>query len=305
MRRVLNEMRDAARFFLLPFLLALLPHRACTKIVAALAARPWFFEAEAQASLAAARRFISIPDETRWLRDYRLIRFTDEVDLFLSLLRGDKWLARHVSVKGSWPADKSFVTTTFHWGNGIWALRSLRNAGAKMTAVLGKMERSAFPGQTVRYWYVLLRQWETERIIAGGARSPGSAVRQLISALRAGFAIGLVFDVPVHAGTKSLSGKLFGRNAHFARGLARIAVVEAKPVLLFISCVDPQSGKREIWIDPPQRFTNETELGKHLAQRLQYAVELRSTAWHRWYEVDAFIDATAQTESNSGNRIAA
>jgi hypothetical protein len=290
MQRFLNELRDFVHYFLLPFSLALLPRRACIAIVRAIAAKPWFYEAEAQASLAAARRFIAIPDEATWLRDYRLIRFTDDIDLFLSLLHSDKWIARHVSLKGTWPTDKSFVTTTFHWGNGIWALRSLRSAGVTMTAVIGTFNQASFKNQTLRYWCVRLRQWETARVIGGGVISPRNIARQLILVLRAGFSIGVVFDIPAQAGVKCLSGKLFGRNARFARGLARIAVAESKPVVLFFSCADPQTGMRDIWIDPPTRFNNDTELGEHLAQRLQFAIEFRPAAWHQWYAVDAFVD---------------
>ena len=290
MQRVLNELRDLVRYFLLPFLLALLPRRACTKLVRAISARPWFYETEAQASLAGARRFIAIADEAKWLRDYRLIRFTDDIDLFLSLLHSDKWMARHVCLKGVWPVEKSFVTTTFHWGNGIWALRSLRTAGVTMTAVIGIFNQASFKNQMFRYWYARLRQFETARVIGGGVISPRNIARQLILILRAGRSIGVVFDVPAHAGAKCLSGKLFGRNARFARGLARIAVAESKPVVLFFSCVDPQTGMREIWIDQPAHFKNDTELGEHLAQRLQFAIEFRPAAWHQWYAVDGFLD---------------
>jgi phosphatidylinositol dimannoside acyltransferase len=305
MARFLREMRDFARYFFLPMLVAVLPRRAGAAFASAIARRPWFYEDEAHTSLAAARRFIAIGDEQRWMHEYCLIRFTDDVDLYQSILRNDRWMSRHLTIEGAWPQDKSFVAITFHWGGGIWALRSLRQAGVTISGLALSVDRAAFHNRAVRYWYARLRNWQTARVIGGGLNFTGNAVRRLIEALRSGLSICGLFDVPPQPAEKCLSGRLLGHAAHFPRGLARIAVIEAKPVVVFFSSVDSQTGKQQLWIDPPLRFDDETRLGQHLISRLQAAVELRPAAWHHWAAMDAFVAAQTNPESMADRPLAA
>jgi hypothetical protein len=283
-----ENMRDLAGLFVLPFMIALLPWPLGKVLAVFVARRPWFYHEEAVASLAMARPQLPISDDTRWLYEYRLVRLMDDVDLYLWILRGDSWLRRNVLLKGKWPAEKSFVSVTFHWGGGIWALRSMRDAGVVVSGLAVSLERKVFKGAWVRYWYMRLRNRETAKIIGGGLNFTGSAARQLYNALRADLAVCGLFDVPGSNPDKDITVRFFGRESVFPRGLAHIAVQYKKQVVVFYAGVDPSTLQHVVYVEDAQRFDDEATLTQHLALRLQNAVELRSSAWHHWALLDRF-----------------
>lgn len=285
---MIENLRDLAGLFVLPFLIALLPWPLGKVLAVYVARRPWFHYAEAVASLAVARQQLPISDDTRWLYEYRLIRLLDDVDLYLWILRGDAWLKRNVLLQGKWPQERSFVSVTFHWGGGIWALRSMRDAGVVVSGLALSLERKVFKGAWVRYWYMRLRNHETAKIIGGGLNFTGSAARQLHHALRADLTVCGLFDVPGSNPDKDIKVRFFGREAAFPRGFAHIAVKFKKRVVVFYAGVDPSTLQHVVNVEDAQRFDDEAALAQHLALRLQNAIELRSSAWHHWLLLDRF-----------------
>ncbi|MDQ3025081.1 MAG: hypothetical protein M3R58_01045 [Pseudomonadota bacterium] len=287
-RLIKTNLRDFAGLFLLPFLIALLPWSLGKRLAVSISRRPWLYHGEAQTALRVARTYIPVADEAQWLYEYRLIRFFDDIDLYLWILRGNAWLRKRVTLDGSWPSEKSFVSITFHWGGGIWAACSMREAGVTISAVALALERADYGNAWVRYWYGRLRTRETARIMGGGLNFTGSAVRPLIKALAAGYTVFGLFDVPAQNSVKETAAVLFGRRAQFPRGLARIAVKQKKPVAVFLSGIDPVSLRHVITIDAPVHFEDENALTRHIAQRLEHAITYRPSAWHHWQLLDGF-----------------
>ncbi len=283
------NLRDFAGLFVFPCLLALLPWGVSLRLAALIARRAWFHGPEAEAALAQARCYLEVADEARWLYEYRLVRLMDDVDLYLWILHGDRWLERRVSLNGTWPQRQSFVAVTFHWGGGIWALRSMRAAGVKISGLALSLERAAFAGAAVRYWYARLRNRETAKIIGGGLNFTGDAARQLIRALHMRLTVCGLFDVPAQASWKDVPAQFLGRTARFPRGLARIAARHGTPVVVFFAAFDPLDCRHKIWVDQAIEIEDETALVQHLSARLEYAIRMQSSAWHHWALVPQFF----------------
>jgi Bacterial lipid A biosynthesis acyltransferase len=272
---------DLAARFLWPALVALLPRKAGKRVAFWVADHTNAYLAEAKSSLESAKQFLSISDEQTWMRDQRFVRLIDDVDLFSSLIHSADWFRTHARIDGAWPAG-GFIAVTFHWGNGLWVPRMLHDAGRPLTGLTADLRREHYANAPVRYWYAALRNREVRRVTGGALHYVGDSIRALVAALRREKPVCVLFDVPVMAGWKFNRTILFGRAVAFPRGIARLAVKEKKPVVLFLSCVDPDTGEQSIAIDAPVLFADEQSLTDHLARRLEAAIRSRSYAWHHW-----------------------
>jgi hypothetical protein len=285
--------RDAAELFFLPLLAALLPWPAAFRVIRLLARRAWFYEADARAAIEVARTRLAVSGEADWITRYCFARLMDHVDLYLSLTRSRAWLEQRLIRHGEWPRKTPFIGMTFHWGGGMFALRSMQYAAGPFAGVALTLDKAAFRGRPLLYAYVRLRNFETARAIGGGLNFTGGAARQFVAALQSGVSICGLFDVPPLPNVKSRAAKFLGAKVLFPTGAVRLAVAHRVPLVIFRSMVDPESGKREIWIEPPAAEFNETWLFERAVKSLEEAVRAQPSAWHMWGMLDALENAAA------------
>lgn len=220
-----------------------------------------------------------------------MVKLVDHADLYLSLFRSDGWLRRHVTVTGDWPqGDVPFIAITFHWGAGMWAFRHMRAQGRKVSGLAKGVEKDAFAGSLLCYWYAKLRLFEVTR--AGGndlALSGKNSLYDMRNKLRKGSCIVGLMDVPVGMSKNFMTASLLGETAYFPRGLLHLAVNSNVPVVFYSMGLDRQNGRRNLIISPPLQFNNEEELLEILASRLNELIDTDSPAWHQWGGIQNFF----------------
>ena len=291
MNRVWVAGRDFLELFFWPLSIAMLPWPIGFRVARFVARRRWFFEDSARAALGAAKSRLQVRDDADWLYRYRFTRLMDHADLYLSLTRSRAWMEKCFVRHGEWPAQKPVIGMTFHWGNGLFALRSLKYSTGPFAGVALAVDKALFRGRPVQYAYVKLRNWETARAIGGGLNYTGGAARRFAAALRAGTSICGLFDVPPAPLVKARKADFLGGTAWFPRGAVRLAVAHRVSLVIFRSTVDPTSGKREIWIESPAAATDETVLFERAVRNLEEAVKMQPAAWHLWGALNAFSEA--------------
>ena len=287
--------RDAAELFVWPMLAALLPWPVAFRMIRMIARRAWFYETDARTAFETARTRLGANDEDDWVTRYCFMRLMDHVDLYLSLTRGGSCLEKRLIRHGEWPGDRPFVGMTFHWGGGIFALRSMRLATGPVAGVAIVLDKAAYRGRPLLYAYLRLRNFETARVIGGGLNFTGGAARRFVSALQRGISICGLFDVPPLPKVKSRRTKFLGAHAVFPTGAIRLAAAHRVPLVIFRSMVDPVSGIREIWIEPAATVFNESILFEYAVKLLEAAVRAQPAAWHMWGALDAFEKAAARS----------
>ena len=285
---------DFAELFFWPLLIALLPWPIGFRVAQFVARRRWFFEDSARAALSAARTRLQVEDDADWLYRYCFTRLMDHADLYLSLTRSRAWMEKRLIHHGEWPAKKPVIGMTFHWGNGLFALRSLQYSTGPFAGVALAVDKALFRGRPVQYAYVKLRNWETARAIGGGLSYTGGAARRFVAALRGGTSICGLFDVPPTPLVKARKADFLGSAAWFPRGAVRLATAHRVPLVIFRPTVDPVSGKREIWIESPATEEDETILFESAVRHLEAAVKMQPAAWHLWGALSAFSEASVE-----------
>lgn len=284
-----DKLRDALQLFALPLLSACLPWRLGFRLLRAAARATWIFRQETAQALAGARSVQVIEDSAAWAQHHRLIRLVDHADLYLSLLRSDRWIDRHLLVTGQWPADGPFLAAFLHWGAGMWALRHLRHSGQSAAFLSVRFDRAMFRDWPLRYAYARLRAWATARAAGGGVIYTGGARDAMRDHFAAGGKVIAAADVPPVGGREGLPVRLFGRPAHLTAGIFEMAAQLQLPVVLFTMTVDATSGMRLLNIHSPVRGKTAAELATYFAERLDDAVKDASPAWHFWGHAQQFF----------------
>lgn len=284
-------MSTAATHWRWPALAASLPWPRGFALLARVAARDTIsFEAEA-AACEQARRFagMNLPeargtviDEMAWRRAWRLVQFVDHTDLFLTLTRTDRWLDRHVDVRGAWPAEGPFLAVTCHWGAGLWALRHLGRAGHRSRFLARRLSLAEFGGDGARRRYMQMRIRATERATRAPVIYTGGATAEIAQALDARTSIVALCDVPLPAERSKIEAPF--RRGHLAmpRGLIALACARGIPVVTFSAGLDRATGRRRLDIAPAEVHRDTAAMAAALARSLEALLDRDSAAWHMW-----------------------
>ena len=188
--------------WLLPALAAVLPWRACFRVYRAAARASWPFRAETEAAHAAAARYLD-PGDARATGAARIgwCASSTRPTTTCRATAATRWLDRHVLTRGAWPGrGEPFLALGYHWGAGLWALRSLRRAGHGAAFLSAEVDARQLGVGGVALRQARRRMRELERagglapIYLGGA----SAAMQAVFAQ--GDVVVALIDVPPRAG---------------------------------------------------------------------------------------------------------
>jgi len=289
-QRLKTEGRDLLELVLLPGLAAVLPWPLCFRVFRRLARWRWLYREVTERALreALARGVVDDPARWHWMR--RLVTLIDHADYYLSRTRGDSWLARHVSVEGAWPPpDRAAILCTFHWGAGMWGLRSAAHADLRPHALVAPLNQAAFRGRTVLGWYARARTAEVTRVLQQDALDTSASLRPVIRALRAGQQVLSVVDVPADQAAASEPVTVMGMTARIPRGLLRLAVDQRVPVAVYITGFDAATGRR--WLRIAQLGVAEElpALIDGVFAHLNTLMAQDPAAWHFWSEAPRFF----------------
>lgn len=282
------SVKSFVELFLLPGMAALLPWPWCFRLFRRVAASRRLYP-EVDWMLRCAREIGMAQDEREWRSALRLTRIFSFADLYLSMFRSDRWMRKYVDVSGQWP-EGAFLAVTYHWGAGMWALRHLKAQGKRSSFLSIRFDRTMFGNSPVRYWYALLRTRETARA-GGGVETifTGGSAGRIASAHKDNICVTALLDVPPKPDQASVPVLLFGRPARLRRGLARVAIDEKIPVVMFSMHLDRETGRLKLRIDGPLPAANETELMQHMAADFCSALDRDPESWHGWGEVQFYL----------------
>jgi len=280
---------------LLPGLSAVLPWPLCFRVFRRLARWRWLYRDVCQRALHEARARGVVDDEARWHWMRRLVTLVDHADYYLSRTRGNKWLARHVTVEGAWPAPgNAGILCTFHWSAGMWGLYSAAHAHLRAHALVATLDQTAFEGRTVLDWYARTRIAEVTRVLGQCALNVSASLRPAIRALRDGEQVIAAVDVPADQAAASEPITLMGMPARIPRGLLRLAVDRRVPVTVHVTGFDTRTGQRQVRIVQLGVYDDLPALLRDVFGHLEAALAQDPAAWHLWSEAARFFNRDKQ-----------
>lgn len=293
--RLRRNAADLCGLFLLPMLAAALPWSLGYRLLGRFARHLSAFRPEADAAWRAAQRYLPGVDECEWKRRYRLLRWVERADTYLTLSRSARWWQRRIDVDGTWPAPEgASLLLTFHWGAGHWIWKSLRAHGLPAYFLARRPVIGDLGVSRVALWYGDLRAWGLSRIGSLGPLYTGGSAARIRDAFAAGDNVVGMLDLPAGASKQALPVQLFGHAASLPARLVAIAKTQAVRIVVFSCGFDFASGRRRLGIETLpgdldaagalQRYAD------HLSARLRDAPE----CWMMWHETPAmFVDEPA------------
>ncbi|MCB1894127.1 MAG: hypothetical protein H6945_15900 [Zoogloeaceae bacterium] len=280
MKTPTQALHEFVEWLLLPALAAVLPWRFYFRVLRRLSTREWLLREEVARAVRGHQTFYGRPPDTLWRQRHRLTILVDRADAFLSATRGDRWLDRHVERDGEWPAG-AFLIVTFHYGNGLWAMRDLRRNGHPTSMVSIRFSADTFAGRAMPYRSVRFRFREVAR--AGGAPViyTGGSVPVIRTSLEAGHCVLGLIDVPPGQAGGSVRVRFLDREMRLPGGMLRIAAEVGVPVVAFTLDFDWNSGRRMLRIRPLPAASIDGQAA-FLAAMLNRALAENAPAWQLW-----------------------
>lgn len=289
--RLRAELRDLVEVVLLPGLAALLPWGVCFRIFRRVARWQWLYREAADRSLAHASHMGWVSDPRAWSAARRLVTLVDHADLYLARSRPDAWMNRHMDVVGRWNAAAGAqVLCTFHWGAGMWALRSAAAAGLDAHMLVARLDNEQFRHRRLFYHYIRARTAAIASALRNPTLDPSQDLRRLVAVLRDGGQVIAAIDVPSDQVSASVAVQVAGRTARMPRGLLKIAVERRLPVSVFLTGIDLADGRRFLRIIPLGVHHDVEALVTSVFSHLDHAIRENPVAWHFWSESERFFE---------------
>ena len=289
--RLRTELRDALELVLIPGLAAVLPWSLCFAVFKRLARLHWLYGEACEAALQQARsRGWAGEDEAHWLWVRRLVTLVDHADHYLGLWRSDAWMQKHMQVTGHWPVpDQTVLLVTFHWGAGYWGLRHAAAHGLHPHALVASLGSQAYQGRTVLSWYARSRNANVAASLGAETIDIAQQLKSVLRAIRGQQALLGVMDVPADEAKASLAVDILGMKARVPRGLLRLAVDQAVPVVLYVTGLNTLTGGRFLRIKPLGISHCVEVLAEQVLSELEGLIAQEAPAWHFWGIADRFF----------------
>ena len=285
---------DALDLYILPGFVSLLPWRLGFALLKRFARSERLFRGAVDLAWAAARTHCPDSDEQTWKFRFRLLRLVDHADVYLTLLRGERWRRRHIVALGDWPQPGACVFLTYHWGAGNWIWPLLHERGFDAYFLAQRAQGRALGLTRLSHWFGHFRGWALRRIGSRGGLFTGGSAETVIAELRSGASVVGMLDLPAGSRQSAAEFPLLDGQVRFPLGLARLGSEIPVPIALFSFGLDFATGRRELRIETfpgnPQPLDVMQHYVAHLDARLRAAPE----AWQIWCEAPAMF--VAQTD---------
>lgn len=285
-----RELRDLLELVLIPGTVALLPWALGFRVLRFISRHSWPYRGLGDDALAQIMAVQPPPDPQTWRGEYRLTQIVELTDYWLSSLRSDRWLERHLRVEGEWPERGPFIALGFVWGNaGFWCLRQLGAAGLKRALVYRPVEAEERDSGWVRYHYFRARMRHFHRAAGGPGVPTGGAWERIQELFREQHAIVVVADAPPLGAHSTLDIRLLGRPAQFRTGILRLVVESGVPVVMYSVRLDRDTGQRILRVQEPIQPRDVEQLAAAAAGQLDRLLREDSAGWAYWTGADGFF----------------
>jgi drug/metabolite transporter (DMT)-like permease len=226
------------------------------------------------------------------IADLRLTRVIDFADMWLSLLRSDRWLRRVVQIDDvERTRGEASLILIFHYGGGWWMSRYFRSLGERISIVMFR----GTPGSSVaeRYlhkWGDIRLKW-IERICGSSliVTDDGGARKKVIAAWQSGAHVYIASDMPPVLVRDSVPVPFFGRTAFFPIKPLQLAAEHGVPVYALISAWDAHQLTPSLEFRRLKGDTPHARLA-HLVELHEAKIRARPGAWHLWGEWPLFFE---------------
>lgn len=248
------------------------------------------YRAAVDASWQAARQFMPLLDEATFRQRFRLLRLTDHVDSYLTLLRSARWWQRQVDVEGDWPKPaEPYLVLSIHWGAGSWIWKLLRERGISTHVLARKASHADMGSSRIALWYARFRAWAALRIGCAGLIYLGGSAAHMHAAFDAGENVLAMIDLPADPERAAFEKPCHEWTMRFPRGLVDMALASGVGVVLFSGGLDADSGRRNLRIEVLPRELDADAIATRYAAHFSRRLTEQPGYWQLWQVAPALF----------------
>jgi drug/metabolite transporter (DMT)-like permease len=276
----------------LPIALAVAPMRLRRRLAAWIGQHPGIYRREMES----ARHGYLASGLTQPVDDViahlRLTRVVDFADMWLSLLRSDRWVKRVVqTIDAERIRGEPSLILIFHYGGGWWMSRYFRLLGERISIVMFRGKPGAsLADRFLHKWGDIRLKW-IEKICGAPliVTDDGGAGQKVKAAWDSGAHVYIASDMPPILVRESVPVPFFGRDGYFPIRPLRLAAANNIPVYALISGWHPSNLTPTLEFRRLQGDTPEARLA-HLVAMHEARIRAHPGAWHLWGEWPLFFD---------------
>ncbi len=295
---IAREIKKFCEFFLIPFLVVLLPHRVYYPIFKLICRHSFFYAMYTDKSYINAQRYLNQTNpEVIWNRNVKLLNLVDIADMWLAWLRPQK--ARKLLHKnGSWSKNESFIALSSHWGTGFTSLAHLNESGLKPFFVFAKQEVEFKYQSIVERYYRKLRHKYFDKISGSIAIPTGKAYQMIKKKVEEHGIPVILFDATRPKKQAKYSLKIVGCDYYISSGFIKLICKENIPYQLFAVHMDFDTGVRNLTINSIKRQDSEQELVHELSKTLNDCINQSPELWFFWNQANQFFYRSNKEDKN-------
>jgi len=248
------------------------------------------FVPEADAAWRSCRLVVEQGSEEDWKRRYRLLRWIERADTFLTLTRSRRWWLRHIDIDAQWPDPaRPCLLLTHHWGAGHWVWRLLHEHGLHAYFVARRPRVADLGAGRIALWYGALRGWGLRRIGSRGPLYTGGSARRVQAAMAAGDSVVGMLDLPSETAQRPLPVTILNRPAQLPSRLVDV-VRDAAPTIAVFSCAfDFARGRRRLSLRTLPDGLSTADVLAAYADDLSSCLADAPECWMMWHESGAIF----------------
>lgn len=290
LRKLWQAVILAAESFAIPGLLALAPWPVARRVLWLLSACPAWYREEVTLATAGAVKWGAVEDGAAFARRHRFRLLVDNLDGFLTQLRGPRYLDKWVRASGDpLPGSGPVLFVGNHHGCGFWFLPFLRARGLPLNIIAPKLP--PLRRLDLRSVYGHMRH----RMIANAAGralvyrgSAAATLRELFDAGEVGFGLA---DIPTNR-DDAVKVQLLGRAVRLPQGMFELANDKGVPVFLFWADTDLDTGVRRIFAQDVTSLPLERQV-QEFGKLLDGCLKRDPAGWRFWPIADQFFSEDA------------
>lgn len=290
MKRIRQELLDALELVALPALYAVLPQSWAWLMFGALLrhwGHPYKMAAEQASAAACAFTNAALAPEWRWR--FRMVCLLDHADHYALMWRRHIWQEdANAQLANAWSHEREALYLTFHWGAGFPALVAAAAQGVEGRMLVNAPSRAAFQGRTIAYHYIRARIARIERILKKPTLDALTQSAQIARAIATGETLFAVVDVPPEPNAPAIEVSILGVQMYVPRGLLRSAVAKQRPLAVYTSGIDLNSGRRKVTLHPLDPNADVDALARQAFAHLENCLLESPEQWHLWAHVNRF-----------------
>lgn len=251
MKWLVRELKDALEFFILPVIAVLLPWRVSYQYIRLITRLPIYNAALLQSYQHALELgLVTAADKKAWLHANKISQMVDVVDIYLCLLRGDKFLDKYVITNFDDKALAQQLLISFpHYGTGLWLYRYLNRLGLHSNLLINPLKKiPLFTRPFFRTLSYRLRVFVLEKRCAVNIVSPGD-MANIRKALRQQEIILVSADMPYQPTVKSYQVETKLGKLNVTAGFFDLAERRSMAATNMILGFDVKSGRRQFLMD--------------------------------------------------------